>query len=77
MQGLGYGILLGSTLVKVPQVVNVVRARSAGERATQGACTLRSALQTLAAERRGQGAHLLLEPPPRLKTPVMHPCCPC
>ena len=31
MQGLGYGILLGSTLVKVPQVVNVVRARSAGE----------------------------------------------
>ncbi|KAL4429561.1 hypothetical protein ABPG77_008610 [Micractinium sp. CCAP 211/92] len=28
-KGLGYGILLGSTLVKVPQVVNVVRARSA------------------------------------------------
>ena len=29
LQGLGYGILAGSTLVKVPQVLNVVRARSA------------------------------------------------
>ncbi|EFN54382.1 hypothetical protein CHLNCDRAFT_135683 [Chlorella variabilis] len=28
-KGLGYGILAGSTLVKVPQVLNVVRARSA------------------------------------------------
>ncbi|GAB4822008.1 hypothetical protein N2152v2_009054 [Parachlorella kessleri] len=29
MLGLGYGILAGSTLVKVPQLLNVVRARSA------------------------------------------------
>lgn len=28
-QGLGYGILAGSTLVKVPQLLNVVRAHSA------------------------------------------------
>lgn len=38
MQGLGYGILLGSTLVKVPQVVNVVRARSAGESVKKRLC---------------------------------------
>lgn len=29
MQGLGYGILAGSTMVKLPQVAAVVRARSA------------------------------------------------
>ena len=29
LQGLGYGILAGSTLVKVPQVANVLRAASA------------------------------------------------
>ena len=28
-QGLGYGIVAGSTLVKVPQLLNVVRAKSA------------------------------------------------
>lgn len=29
LQGLGYGILAGSTLVKVPQLLNVLRAKSA------------------------------------------------
>ncbi len=29
VQGLGYGILAGSTLVKVPQLLNVTRAKSA------------------------------------------------
>ncbi len=41
-QGLGYGILAGSTLVKVPQVLNVVRARSAA-----GLAPLACELETL------------------------------
>lgn len=42
LQGLGYCILLGSTVVKVPQLINVVRARSAA-----GLSSLSVELETL------------------------------